>query len=100
MSVSEFPGRTVGTPIEPPATLPEGSCLAFDPPGGRVKFTSRAEGPVVYRSGTGGVVANCRAVGPGSSSITCLPGPLGWVGKLVLKDCFATTSEGFHLLAL
>ena len=31
-SVSEFPGRAVGTPIEPPPTLPEGSYLAFDPP--------------------------------------------------------------------
>jgi hypothetical protein len=39
MSVSEFPGRVVRTPNELPTTLPEGSCLAFDPPGnGRVKF--------------------------------------------------------------
>ncbi len=38
MSVSEFPGRLVGTPIEPPSALPEGSFLAFDPPGRRVKF--------------------------------------------------------------
>ncbi len=38
MSVSEFPGRLVGTPIEPPSALPEGSYLAFDPPGRRVKF--------------------------------------------------------------
>ena len=38
-SVCEFPGRAVGTPIEPPSTLPEGSFLAFDPPRGRVKFT-------------------------------------------------------------
>jgi hypothetical protein len=27
MSVSEFPGRAVGTPIEPPSALPEGSCM-------------------------------------------------------------------------
>ena len=26
-----------GTPSKPPSTLPEGSFLAFDPPGGRVK---------------------------------------------------------------
>ncbi len=38
-SLGEFPGRAVGTPIEPPSTLPEGSFLAFDPPRGRVKFT-------------------------------------------------------------
>ncbi len=37
MSVSELPGRVVGTPIETPPTLPEGSFLAFDPPRGRVK---------------------------------------------------------------
>ncbi len=36
-SVSEFPGRVVGTPIETPPPLPEGSFLAFDPPRGRVK---------------------------------------------------------------
>jgi Leucine-rich repeat (LRR) protein len=39
-SLGEFPGRAVGTPIEPPSTLPEGSFLAFDPPSGRVKSTA------------------------------------------------------------
>ena len=43
-SVSEFPGRVVCTPIKLPATLPEGSFLAFDPPGGRVKFTMQWKG--------------------------------------------------------
>jgi len=38
-SVSEFPGRVVGTPRELPTALPERSYLAFDPPAGRVKFT-------------------------------------------------------------
>jgi hypothetical protein len=41
MSVSEFPGRAVGTPIEPPPALPERSFLAFDPPRGRVKSIAR-----------------------------------------------------------
>jgi hypothetical protein len=39
-SLSEFPGRAVGTPIKPPSALPEGSSLAFDPPKGRVKSTA------------------------------------------------------------
>ncbi len=30
MSVSEFPGRVVGTPIEPPSALPEGSSIACE----------------------------------------------------------------------
>ena len=41
MSLGEFPGRVVGTPIEPPSALPEGSFLAFDPPKGRVKSIAR-----------------------------------------------------------